>query len=67
MTEKHEREALLEILRQAHQEKQKVEIGNQWQLVESLNDHPMWVECLADLVKTTESKTVELDVKQVAQ
>jgi hypothetical protein len=31
MTEKHEREALLEILRQAHQEKQKVEIGNQWQ------------------------------------
>jgi hypothetical protein len=31
MTEKHERKALIEILRQAHQEKQKVEIGDHWQ------------------------------------
>lgn len=25
--------------------------GEHWQLVDSLNDHPLWVECLQDLVK----------------
>lgn len=25
--------------------------GEHWQLVESLNDNPLWVDCLADLVK----------------
>lgn len=25
--------------------------GEHWQLVDSLNDHPLWVECLEDLVK----------------
>jgi ferrochelatase len=24
--------------------------GEKWQLVESLNDHPMWVDCLKDMV-----------------
>jgi ferrochelatase len=25
--------------------------GEKWQLVESLNNHPMWVECLKDMVE----------------
>ena len=30
-SDKHEQEALIEILRQAHREKQNLEIGDQWQ------------------------------------
>lgn len=31
--------------------------GERWDLVESLNDSPMWIECLVDLVKTQQHKT----------
>ncbi|NLR92675.1 ferrochelatase [Flammeovirga agarivorans] len=34
--------------------------GEHWQLVESLNDHPQWIECLTDLVKGNQSKVLEL-------
>ncbi|MEH0156290.1 ferrochelatase [Limibacter armeniacum] len=29
--------------------------GEHWQMVESLNDHPQWVECLVDLAKNGKS------------
>ncbi|AZQ61773.1 ferrochelatase [Flammeovirga pectinis] len=35
--------------------------GEHWQLVESLNDHPMWIKCLEDLVKGNEAHVPELD------
>ena len=25
--------------------------GDKWQLVESLNDHPLWIDCLEDMIK----------------
>lgn len=34
--------------------------GEHWQLVESLNDHPMWIKCLEDLVKGNEAHVPEL-------
>lgn len=36
--------------------------GESWQLVESLNDNPTWVECLIDLVKTNTSQTEEINI-----
>ena len=30
--------------------------GEKWQLVESLNDHPMWIEALEDMVKSSCTK-----------
>ncbi|MBB3696121.1 ferrochelatase [Flammeovirga yaeyamensis] len=35
--------------------------GEHWQLVESLNDHPQWIDCLSDLVKGNESQVEELN------
>lgn len=35
---------------ETYQEQFKEAGGEVWQLVDSLNDHPMWVECLKDLV-----------------
>ncbi|GAA4824309.1 ferrochelatase [Algivirga pacifica] len=36
--------------------------GTHWQLVESLNDHPLWIACLQDLVHNTASKAEEVFV-----
>jgi ferrochelatase len=30
--------------------------GDHWQLVESLNVHPIWIECLATMVKGKSAK-----------
>nr|WKN37854.1 ferrochelatase [Tunicatimonas sp. TK19036] len=42
--------------------------GEVWQLVESLNDHPLWVACLKDLVlqnTTSESSLVSENIEKI--
>ena len=49
---------------QQYQEDFKEAGGDVWDLVESLNDHPLWVDCLADLVQN-EAPLSDIDASRI--